>query len=315
MSLAARPTTLSPAAVGISWKVASAFAFTLMLTCVKLLGDNLPVGQALFSRNVFALIPVAIVIAMTGGLRTALRTKNPWGHVKRAIAGMTAMGLWFAAIQRLSLAEATAIVYAAPLMMVVLAAVWLGETVRIYRWSAVAVGFVGVFVILLPQVRGGFDITNDDAALGALMALGGAMCIAITSMFVRQLAQVEDTTTVVLYFLIAGAGLTAFTIPTWVMPTGEELALLVAIGIFGGLGQLMLTQAFHHAEASLIAPFEYTSMIWVLMIGYAVFAEVPSLEVMAGAAIVIASGIFVIYRERALGLQRAERKTGQPLRP
>lgn len=317
MSLAAPHAlrTLSPSTSGILWKVASILAFTLMLTFVKLLDERVPVGQALFARNFFALIPVFVLIAFTGGLRSALRTKSPVGHLCRAVTGMTAMGCWFAALQRLSFSEATAIVYAAPLMMVVLAATVLGERVRIYRWSAVAVGFVGVGVILSPQLRAGFDVAQDAAALGAALALGAAFFMSVTSVFVRQLAQKEDTSTIVLYFLIAGAGITLLTAPGWVMPTPQEFALLLAIGIFGGLGQLMLTQAFHNAEASLIAPFEYTSMIWVVLIGYSVFGEIPGAEVLLGAAIVIASGIFVIVRERQLGLQRAERKVGAPLRP
>lgn len=315
MALLTVPRTTSPAATGILWKVGSALAFTLMLTMVKLTGDRLPVGQMLFARNAFALIPVLILVGFSGGVRQALRTNSVWGHVGRAVTGMTAMGLWFAALQRLSFPEATAIVYAAPLMMVVLAATVLGERVRIYRWSAVGVGFLGVFVILLPQVRGGFDVTGDAAALGAALALTAAAFMAVTSVFVRQLARNESTLTIVLYFLIAGSAVTILTAPTWVMPTPTELAMLFLIGIFGGVGQLMLTQAYHHAEASLIAPFEYTSMIWVVSLGYLVFDEVPSGSVIIGASIVIASGIFVIMRERQLGLSHAERKVGAPLRP
>lgn len=305
----------SDAARGILWKVASALVFTLMLTLVKLTAERLPVGQLLFARNFFGLLPVLIVVAWTHHLHDALKTKNIAGHVKRSVFGMIAMGLWFAALQRLSFPEATAIVYAAPLMMVVLAALVLRETVRIYRWSAVGIGFIGVVVILIPQIRSGFDVTRDAAALGAALALTSAFFMAITSVFVRQLATKEPTITIVLYFLLAGSGVSLLTAPTWVVPSWEDFAVLVLIGILGGIGQLLLTQAYRHAEASLIAPFEYTSMIWVIAIGYVVFAEVPTVSVLAGSAIVIASGIFVILRERQLGLPRAERKVGAPLRP
>ena len=251
---------------------------------------------------------------MEDRLRDALKTDDLFSHLRRATFGMLAMGLWFAALQRLSFPEATSIVYAAPLMMVVLAATMLGERVRIYRWSAVLIGFVGVFIILWPQVNEGFDIFGDAAALGALLALCSAVFMSITSVFVRQLAQKESTTTIVLYFLISGSAVTLLTLPTWVVPSWEDFAALVLIGILGGIGQLCLTQAFHHAEASLIAPFEYTSMIWVVGIGYFVFAEIPSVYVLLGGAIVIGSGIFVILRERQLGLPRDERKVGSPLR-
>lgn len=307
--------TPSDAARGILWKVASALVFTLMLTLVKLTAERVPVGQLLFARNFFGLIPVLIVVAWTHHLHDALKTKNIAGHVKRSVFGLIAMGLWFAALQRLSFPEATAIVYAAPLMMVVLAATVLGETVRIYRWSAVGVGFVGVVIILIPQIRAGFDVTRDAAALGAALALVSAAFMAITSVFVRQLATKEPTITIVLYFLLAGSGVSMLTAPTWVVPGWQDMLILVLIGVLGGIGQLLLTQAYRHAEASLIAPFEYTSMIWVIAIGYLVFAEVPTASVLLGSAIVIGSGIFVILRERQLGLPRAERKVGAPLRP
>jgi drug/metabolite transporter (DMT)-like permease len=306
--------TSNDAAAGILWKVLSVLVFTGMLTLVKIAGERIPVGQLLFARNFFGILPVLVVVWWTGHLHDALVTRNVGGHVRRAISGMTAMGLWFAALQHLTFPEATAIVYAAPLVMVILAATMLGETVRIYRWSAVLVGFVGVFFILWPQVSQGFDVMEDAAALGALLALGAAFFMALTSVFVRQLARTEPTYTIVLYFLMAGAGVTALTAPTWVVPGWTDMGLLVLIGILGGIGQLFLTQAFQHAEASLIAPFEYTSMIWVVTIGYVVFSEVPTVNVVIGALIVIASGIFVIVRERQLGLQRAERQMGAPLR-
>lgn len=307
--------TSNDAAVGVMWKVVSTLLFTLMLTLVKLVGERVPVGEVLFARNLFGLIPVLVVVAWTHHLHDVLRTESVWGHARRGIVGMLAMGLWFAALQRLSLPEATAIVYAAPLMMVILAATLLGETVRVYRWSAVGVGFVGVVIILIPQIRGGFDVTRDAAAFGALLALFAACFMALGSVYVRQLATREPTITIVLYFLIAGTAASFLTLPTWVVPSWTDFGLLTAIGVLGGVGQLLLTQAYHHAEASLVAPFEYTSMIWVVALGYLVFDEVPTVYVLAGGAIVIASGIFVILRERRLGLQRAERKVGGPVRP
>ncbi|MEM9220861.1 MAG: DMT family transporter, partial [Pseudomonadota bacterium] len=287
----------SDAVLGITWKIVSAMFFTAMLAIVKLIGDRIPVGEMLFARNFFGMIPVLAIIVWTGGLSDALKTNNLKGHVRRATTGMLAMGLWFAALQRLSFPEATAIIYAAPLMAVVLAATMLGETVRIYRWSAVGVGFVGVIIIMWPQFQTGFDVFTDAAALGALLALGAAVFMALTSVFVRQLARTEQTITIVLYFLIAGTAVTLATAPTWVVPSWSDAIALVLIGILGGIGQLCLTQAFQHGEASLLAPFEYTSMIWVVSIGYFLFAEIPSASVLVGASIVIASGIFVILRE------------------
>ncbi|WP_420391588.1 DMT family transporter [Acuticoccus sp.] len=305
----------SDAALGVMWKVLSAFVFTIMLTLVKVVGERVPVGEVLFARNFFGLLPVLVIVLWTHHLHDALRTEYFWGHMRRAVIGMVAMGMWFAALQRLSLPEATSIVYVAPLMMVVFAFFLLGERVRVYRWTAVAVGFLGVIVILLPQIRTGFDVANDAAALGALFALCAAVFMALASVFVRQLATREPTITVVLYFLIAGSALSLATLPTWTVPSATDAVLLVLIGVIGGVGQLLLTKAYQHAEASFIAPFEYTSMIWVVAFGYAVFGELPTINVIIGAAIVIMAGIFVIFRERQLGLARAERKVGAPLRP
>ncbi|ORE93632.1 hypothetical protein ATO13_13181 [Stappia sp. 22II-S9-Z10] len=302
-------------AFGVTLKILSVISFTIMLTLVKMMGDRIPVGELLFARNIFGLIPVVAVIAWTGHLHDALKTTSIVGHVRRAIAGMLAMGLWFAALQHLPLPEATAIVYAAPLLVVVFAVFLLGERVRVYRWSAVGVGLLGVIVILVPQISSGFDVADNARSLGAVLALSAAVFMALASVFVRQLAGKDSTSTIVLYFLMAGSVMTLLTAPTWVMPTLPEFLALVAIGVAGGIGQLLLTQAYQHAEASLIAPFEYTSMIWVVLLGYFVFGEVPSVYVILGGAIVIASGIFVIFRERQLGLQRAERKVGAPLRP
>ena len=314
MIVAARSQSMNPA-VGVTWKVLSVMAFTVMLTIVKIVGERVPVGEVLFARSFFGLVPVIVVIAWTGHLHDAMKTNSIFGHLKRSAAGLFAMGFWFSALEYLPLPEATAIVYVAPLIMVVLAVFLLGETVRIYRWSAVGIGFAGVVVILIPQIREGFDIARNASAFGAMLALCAACFMALASVFVRQLAGTESTTTIVLYFMIAGSVMTLLTLPTWVVPSPMDLFWLVSLGVFGGIGQLLLTQAYQHAEASLIAPFEYTSMIWVILVGYFVFGEVPSIYVIVGAAIVIASGIFVIFRERRLGLQRAERKVGGPLRP
>lgn len=290
----------SDALVGIAWKVASTFVFTVMIVLVKVVADRIPVGELMFARNFFGLLPVLVFIAWRRELLTVMRTKSIRGHAKRGVVGMTAMTLWFLAIAHLSLPEATAIVYAAPLMMVVCAAVILHETVRLYRWTAVAIGFGGVVVILLPQIRSGFDVSSDAKALGAALALGSAMFMAFASTYVRQLAVSEPISTIVVYFLLTGTVLTALTAPTWVVPTTGDLVILVLIGVLGGIGQLLLTQAYHHAEASVIAPFEYVSMIWVTAFGYFVFAEVPTANVVVGAAIVVASGVFVLLRERQL---------------
>lgn len=308
------PQSRNPALIGIAWKVASAVVFTVMLALVKYVGDRVPVGQILFSRNFVGLLPVFLMVTLQGSVRSCLVTGNRFGHVKRAATGVLAMGLWFAALQRLSLPEATAIIYAAPLFMVVFAALLLGETVRIYRWSAVAVGFAGVLVIVSPQLAGGADL-EEAAFAGVVLALTAALFMALTSVFVRQLTATERTSTIVIYFFVTASLISLVSLPFgWVLPSAEDFLVLFLIGLLGGVGQIMVTNAYQHAEASVIAPLEYTSMIWAVSFGYLFFGEVPRTMVLVGALIVIASGVFVILRERQLGLVREERKLGAPLR-
>lgn len=299
---------------GIAWKVASVVVFMAMLGLVKYASERIPVGEILFARNFFGLIPVVIFLAWQGQVRHALETDNGLGHIKRAMAGVLAMGLWFVALERLSLPEATALIYAAPLIMVVFAATILGEKVRIYRWTAVSVGFAGVLIIVAPQITGSAHV-EDAALVGVICALAAAVFMALTSVFVRQLVSTEKTTTIVLYFFLAASVVSLVSLPFgWVVPSWQDLLVLVLIGVLGGIGQLMITTAFQHAEASIIAPFEYTSIVWATGIGFFFFDEVPAEATLVGAAIVIASGIFVIFRERQLGLERHERKLGAPLR-
>ncbi|MGX1098256.1 DMT family transporter [Amorphus sp. MBR-141] len=300
---------------GIGLKVLSAFIFCAMLALVKIAGERVPIGQILFARNFFGLIPVVVMVAYLGSMRSILRTKRPFGHMKRAIVGTASMALWFAALQRLALPDATAITYASPLIMVAFAAVFLGEKVRIYRWSAVGVGFVGVIVMLTPQFASGFDIAGSAEATGAAMALASAVFMALVSVFVRELTATEQTGTIVIYFFATAALLSLITVPFgWVMPTPMEAALLVGIGLLGGIAQIFLTQAYRHAEASTIAPFEYTTMLWTVLLGVFVFDEMPQMAVIAGSVVVVGAGLYVIYRERSLGLVRSELAATTPAR-
>jgi drug/metabolite transporter (DMT)-like permease len=291
---------------GVAFKVASVLVFTLMNALIKEIGPRYPTGEVVAFRSVFALIPLVPFLAWQGALRSALKTSRPLGHVLRGGVGVVAMYLNFAGIARLPLADATAIFYAAPIFTVVLAALILRERVRIYRWSAVAVGFLGVVLTLLPHLGEGG--TNDaQQALGAALSLTAAIVAAFAMIQVRRLTETEPTGSIVLYFTLVSAGIGLATLPFgWLMPTSRELVILVAIGILGGIAQICLTQSYRLGDASLIAPFEYASILFALLIGYLAFGEVPVPLVLAGAAIVVAAGIFVVLRERRLGLRRHE---------
>jgi drug/metabolite transporter (DMT)-like permease len=283
-------------------KVLSTLAFMSMATLVKLLSTRFPVGEITFARSLFALIPVAIWAAAEGGLRTVFYTTRPRAHFLRSAVGVTGMFLGFAALARLPLADSTAISFTAPLITVALAAIILHEHVRAYRWSAVAAGFFGVLIILSGYVEQG---APDRTLVGAGLQLAAAFVVALVSIQIRHMTRTEPAATIVIYFSIFSALVSLVTIPFgWVMPTPLEATALLAIGILGGIGQVLMTESFRHAEASLLAPFDYLSLIWALLITLVIFGTMPTGTMLAGAAIVVAAGLFVLYRERQLRIVR-----------
>lgn len=299
--------------LGITLKLVSALAFTLMSAGIKSIAVRYPTGELVFVRSFFALIPLLLWLAWRSELPTALRTSNLRGHLKRGVFGSTGMFCGFAALQFLPLSDAVALSYAAPLAVVVLAALVLKERVRIYRWSAVTIGFVGVLIMLSPHLGSGLGRGLEAGpALGAVLGLAGAFCSAFASIEVRQLTRTEKTGAIVFYFMIMTSLLGLSTIAFgWPMPDLRDALMMVTIGILGGLGQILLVQAYRYGDASLIAPFEYSTMIWAVAIGWFWFGEWPAGTILTGAAIVIASGIYVILREQQLGLlKREQRETG-----
>jgi drug/metabolite transporter (DMT)-like permease len=229
--------------------------------------------------------------------------------------GIISMFLNFAALARLPLMDATAISFAAPLMTVVLAALLLNEHVRAYRWSAVSLGFAGVLVMLWPylDIDGLFYAGSPARTVGAVCAMFACFTNAGTVIQTRRLTDSETTSAIVFYFSLICALAGLVTLPLgWVMPTWIELFGLVMIGVLGGLSHLLLTESYRYAPASVVAPFDYTAMIWAFLFGFAVFGELPSVFVFAGAAIVVASGLFIIWRERQLGMGRLRAPASLP---
>jgi drug/metabolite transporter (DMT)-like permease len=300
----------------IGLKLISALLFAAMSALVRKLGDVAPVGQMVFFRSAFAILPVLVIYAIRGELSSAVRTGRPLGQLGRGSLSVAGMFTNFSALTRLPLADATAISFASPLITVALAAVVLKERVRIYRWSAVLIGFAGVIIMLIPH----FDFSRYaaagatvTAAAGSLFALTSAVCNAGTVIQTRRLTQTETTSSIVFYFSLICAIAGALTLPfAWHSPTGRELVALVALGILGGLAHIFLTESYRYAPASVVAPFDYSAMLWALVLGYWLFGELPAKLVYLGAAIVTAAGLFVIWRERQLGLKRAREAEGPP---
>ncbi|NLS02888.1 DMT family transporter [Rhizobium sp. P32RR-XVIII] len=300
---------------GIAFKVASVVVFLGMQTFIKLGGTNIAPGQVTFYRSFFALFPIMAYLAYRGQLKAAFYTANPIGHLKRGTIGIVSMGFGFYGLLHLPLPEAIALGYAMPLVAVIFAAVFLGETVRIYRWSAVFFGMVGVAIVSWPKLtlfrQGGMEA---EQAVGAICVLIAAVLGGMAMIQVRKLVEEERTATIVLYFSIIASLFSLATLPFgWASLELRTVLLLVAAGFCGGVAQILLTESYRHAEVSTVAPFEYTSILLGGIVGYFVFGDVPGGHMMVGTAIVIAAGIFIIYREHQLGLERRRaRQAGGP---
>ncbi|WP_137135295.1 DMT family transporter [Rhizobium sp. FKY42] len=300
---------------GILMKLLSVMAFLGMQTFIKAAGAGIPAGQITFYRSFFALIPIFVYLAMRKELASAFRTSSFTGHLKRGTLGMIAMVMGFFGLIHLPLPDAIAIGYASPLMAVIFAALILKEKVRIYRWTAVAIGILGVLIISWPKLtmfeQGGM---GANEATGAIAVLLSAVIGGLAMVQTRQLVKTEKTFTIVLYFSLLSAAFSLISLPFgWNGLSWETKLILICAGICGGLGQIFLTQSYRLADVSTVAPFDYSSIIFGIAIAYVLFGDVPTWQMLLGTAITVSAGIFIIYREHQLGLERkAARKASSP---
>jgi len=291
---------------GIALKLCSVMLFVVMSALIKAASDSVPPGEAVFFRSFFAIPVILTWLALRGDLRTGLKVKSPMGHFWRGVVGTTAMGLMFAGLGLLPLPEVTALGYTAPLLTVVFAAMFLDERVGLFRIGAVALGMIGVLIVLSPRLSTLSGPTVETVqAVGAVLVLLGAVCAALAQIYIRKLVATEETSAIVFYFSLTSTLLSLLTIPFgWALPGGLETVYLILAGLLGGTAQIFITSAYRFADASVVAPFDYASMLFALVIGYMVFDEVPTGPMLIGAGLVILAGIIIILRERHLGLKR-----------
>ena len=293
---------------GIALKLCSVMLFVVMSALIKAASDTVPPGEAVFFRSFFAIPVILTWLALRGDLRTGLKVKSPMGHFWRGVVGTTAMGLMFAGLGLLPLPEVTALGYTAPLLTVVFAAMFLDERVGLFRIGAVGLGLVGVLIVLSPRLSTLSGPTVETAqAVGAVLVLLGAVCAALAQIYIRKLVATEETSAIVFYFSLTSTLLSLLTIPFgWAIPGVTETVYLILAGVLGGTAQIFLTSAYRFADASVVAPFDYASMLFALVIGYMIFDEVPTGPMLMGAGLVILAGIIIILRERHLGLKRGK---------
>lgn len=279
--------------LGIAMMLGSVLLFTILNSLVKLLGDGYPVNQIVFFRNAFALIPVAGMVAAQGGIAT-LRTGRPMGHVWRGVVGLATMVMLFWSFTLLPLADAVALNFTSPLLTTALSVPLLGEHVGVHRWSAVAIGFVGVVIMAHP----GGELPLFGSMVALIAALGQAL--AVTT--VRQLSRTEPANAIVFYFTLMTTLVSALSLPfSWVpVQSWRDFALFLACGLVGGSAQLLMTRAYSMAPSAVVAPFNYTSILLAAAIGWMLWSEVPTTYTVIGATLVVASGLYILYRETRL---------------
>ncbi len=288
---------------GIALKLAATLAFSLMYAAIKLAG-TVPIGEVVFFRAVFAMVPLLAFSAFTIGPLAIVRTQRPLNHIVRSAAGVSSMFLNFWALSMLPLADITAFSFVAPIFAVVLATILLSEQVGAFRWGAVMVGFAGTLLMVEPH--GGFGHfahigSSAGFSLGAMLALSGSFLSAFVVVFIRQMSATERSETIVFYFMLTSAIVGGATMIWFRAPLNfANTFWLVMVGLLGGAGQICMTYCYRYAEPSLLAPFDYTAMVWAVALGYFIFAEVPEPMVMAGAGVVSIAGIFIVWRERNL---------------
>jgi drug/metabolite transporter (DMT)-like permease len=278
--------------------------FSTMNAMIKSLSGHYPLGEIVFFRALFAMAVLWPMINRAGGI-SSLKTTRPWGHVARSGIGVISMTCGFTAISLLPLANAAAFAFTAPLWTTTLGVLILGEKVRWRRALALIVGFGGVLVMVRPDTELLRQIASGgQTALGCAFALASALLAACAMISVRRLSATERSTTIVFYFMLTGC----FYGPLiagkdFLLPTLHDGVMLATIGVVGGVAQLLLTNAYRSAPVAVIAPFDYSAMIWATTYGFLIWGEVPDGRVMLGALIVIASGIYITLREARLSRQ------------
>jgi len=294
-AVSSRPHASHAIFLGVGLKLVSVLGLAGMAACVKYLGAAVPAGQVVFFRGAVSMLVITAVAALTEGLGV-LRTRNWRAHAYRSIAGSLSMFCWFISLTMIPLARMTAISFTVPLFLTVLALVFLGERIRWYRWTALAVGFAGVLIIVGPEL-----VAGSGSPLGSGIALSAAVLAAFALMFLRRMSMHEHALTITFYFFLTSSSMALLTLPItpWPMPTPEQWLFLMLTGLFGVLGQLTMTYSYRYAEASLIAPLDYVSLLVTLTIGFYVFGEIPQISTWLGVPLVIGAGGIILWREYA----------------
>lgn len=292
--------------LGIALKLGSVALFAGMTLCVKFLGHAIPIGQTIFVRGLISAVVLTAIAWHTQSLHL-LKTNNWRSHALRSLSGTISMFCLFAAVTMIPLADVTAISFTSPMFVTVLAMLFLGEHIHRFRWTALGVGFLGVLIMIGPHLS-----FSEGSTFGALIALSAAMFSAIAMIFLRRMSGGEHAITITFYFSMTFTVCAALTaLKGWPMPTATQWGFIVLAGLFGVFGQLLLTYAYRYAEASTVAPLDYSNMVMAVILGYVFFNEVPALSIWIGAPLVVGAGLIILWREYYLKKQLSSAASAQ----
>ncbi len=263
-------TTADQPSLGIYLRILSGVLIAGMYVSVKAVSGVVPLGEIVFFRSVFAIIPLVIFLWIRREFPGGLATKRPWGHFLRASFGAISLFTSFAALARLNIAEAILIAQLSPMLTAIGAVFLLSERLTIWRIGGLALGFIGVIVLVWPELSG--DGVESARLSGVGLGLISAVLSAASLIMIRSLSRTESPGAIALYFVLASMFGALLTIPWgWIIPSSTTLVWLIAAGLFGGFAHIAMTLSFRYAEASRLAPFEYLALLWPLLADLFIF--------------------------------------------
>lgn len=278
---------------GILFMCAALFCFALLDTTAKWLNNHLPVMQVVWARYASHFL-LGFLVVNPWTVPGLFSTQRPVLQIGRSALLFGSTAINFIALQFLQLDETTAIMFTTPFFIALFAGPLLGEWIGMRRWIAILVGFAGALIVIRPGTGALHPV--------AFLSLAGACCYALYNISTRSLAAYDSTMTTITYSGLVGVVVASLPLP-WIWKTPTEpavIAAMVAVGFFGLIGHLFLIIAHRFAPAGVLAPFIYFQIVWVTITSFAVFGALPTIWTIAGALVVIASGLYLLYRERKM---------------
>ncbi len=277
--------------LGVLYGIASVACFAMMDASVKWL-DMFPVGQVLFSRFFFGLIPILMLVPRSE-FKTFYKTSRPKLHAFRAITGTLAIIALFIALREIPLADVVSLTFGGPIFVTLGSIFFLSEKVGIKRWLAVLIGFFGMLLIVKPA----YEELNIYYIFPIIFCIFFA-CVALS---IRSLSSTEPNYRIALYFSLLSMIVGLLTLPFgWVMPNKFEFFLLIFTGLVGSVANILLTVSLRYAEASLVTPTKYLNLVFAILLGYFIWSEIPKLLTLVGAGLIIISSVIIFMRESEL---------------